>query len=577
MDPSDAAEMLGRALRERRLAVLAGARASAPTADATGRPYEGLPTPTEFVELCAAQIGYVDRRDDFVTACDKVLDRDGRAKLEELLLRYYRVPDAFQPPPAHRMLAWLPFSLYLTSNFDEFLERALEREGRFPYRLVDNADLVRLRQWHTPVVKYHGCVTRPATMVAATADFRALEEERSLVQDYVAAHLAGKHLLVVGHGLADSDLARILKGLADRLGEYNPSVFVLRPAEHDGRLPGLTFPAEAVTEDLTQFLSRLLHQARQPAPDTHSRGTDELWLSSAFFATLRQAATLPSETQVIDAFLHHLQEEIGARTDVEDVLADADVAVNLALQVRPNYEAVRKTWADVTELLRPLRDTAEAESALQHLQEKRAARINAFRHLGTTLVGRNERVLLYSQSQRVAQVLLGVPQAIQKTIHLFIAECRPKSPLPYQDATAICNQLAGTFYAITVCPDVVAGHLLRAHQIDRVVMGTHAVFVDEEGPYAFVNTCGSGMLAQAARRFGVAVDVVGEELKLERVARLEARDHIHIHEENDLLESAVGLRDISTRRASVEHLNIGYDLVDLEEGITVYVPDAPTK
>ena len=51
-------------------------------------------------------------------------------------------------------------------------------------------------------------------------------------------------------------------------------------------------------------------------------------------------------------------------------------------------------------------------------------------------------------------------------------------------------------------------------------------------------------------------------------------DHLHVHQESDLLESASGLRDMRTRRAEVEHLNVGYDLVVTETGIRIHLPDA---
>lgn len=197
MLPSDAAEVLGRALREDRLVALVGSRVSAKSRDTSGRSYDGLPTPAEFVELCARQFRYVSDSETFNGACDTVLDRDGRPVLEELLLRYYEVPEAFEIPPAHKMLSWLPFSFFITSNYDQFLERALERESKSPHILIENSDLVRLKRRNTPVVKYHGCVTRPNTLVGATADYENLSKRRVLLRDYVAANLAGKTLLVV--------------------------------------------------------------------------------------------------------------------------------------------------------------------------------------------------------------------------------------------------------------------------------------------------------------------------------------------------------------------------------------------
>jgi translation initiation factor 2B subunit (eIF-2B alpha/beta/delta family) len=297
-------------------------------------------------------------------------------------------------------------------------------------------------------------------------------------------------------------------------------------------------------------------------------------MASAFFAALRKAAVLPSETQVIDAFLSHLHEEVSARGSVEEVVDDAEAAVQMALSDRPNYEALRKTWAGVTKRLTGVTETAEAELTIQAILAERETAVGSFKSLGARVIKRNERILLYSQSQRVVQCLKGVPPALQKTIHLFVSECRPKSPGPYQDATATCQQLSDTYYSVTVCPDVVAGHLLATHQIDRLLMGAHAVFRSDGGEYhSFVNTCGSRLLTLAALKHGVRVDVIGETLKIEDVDEASANDHVHIHQENDLLESAVGLRDTGTRRGHISHLNIGYDLIPIEAGVYVHIPD----
>jgi len=189
-------------------------------------------------------------------------------------------------------------------------------------------------------------------------------------------------------------------------------------------------------------------------------------------------------------------------------------------------------------------------------------------------VSRGERILVYSQSQRVIDALLGVPQATQRTCELFISECRPKSPNPYQDAIAVCAELADSQYLVTVCPDVVAATLLATRQISKVMMGTHAIYQENDGtPYAFVNTCGSLAIAVVAKEYDVPVIVIGEKLKCDFVPLLEAEDHVHSHQESDLLQGALGLSELRTQRQEVAHLNIGYDLVTLGKGFQLEVPD----
>lgn len=412
-------------------------------------------------------------------------------------------------------------------------------------------------------------------MVAATRDYDDLESKRALVRDFISANLAGKTLLVVGHGLGDRDLDATLRTLTDELQGYRPDIFVLRESGDRGYVPQTALQPKVVAEDQTAFLSRLLQSTRQYAVGSPALSLDDAWLSSAFFATLRQAASLPSETQVIDAFLAHLHDELAARTSVQDVLADAAAAVELTLHQRPNFEAVRRTWLQVERALDGVAEPSAAEGAVRAMRDERASRISAFKTLGESLIERNERVLLYSQSQRVIQVLLGVPRSVQRTVHLFVAECRPKSPQPYQDAMAVCRQLEDTDFKVTVCPDVVAENLLLSNQITRVLLGTHALFRREHDSefFAFVNTCGSAPLTASAVASRVVVDVVGEELKIDVTEDSSVAASIAIHQEHDLIEAAESLKGASTRRAPIEHLNIGYDLVSVTDGVKIHVPD----
>jgi len=578
MEPEEAAQRLAEALRSDRLVVLVGSGASGNSKDSYGRVYSGLATPREFLTTVAKRRSYVDPKRGFVEGCDEIFKQESRAFLEDLLLNEYKRPETFQTPPAHKILAWLPFAAYLTSNYDQFLERELDRVRRRPSVVIANEDLARIRRDSVPVIKYHGCVSRPETMVATAVDHEQLYSRRHLVRQLIAINLAKSNLLVIGHGLTDKDLEQLLNDLLRDLGDYVPTIYVVREPSTVGDGFSIPFRHALVHEDLTQFLNRLVHQYRAFSYNLTSGAPvfDEAWLNSAFFAELRQASVLPSETQVLDAFLSHLVEELAARNEVQSVRVDAAMAVKLALKERPNYNALVKLWDDVDRtLISAGDDVAVAEEMIRAVIEAREQKKTLFRHLGKTVIKRAERVLIFSQSQRVIQTLLGVTSTIQKTCQLFIAECRPKSPYPYEDAAAICRELGDTDFSVSVCPDVVAINLLATGQIDRVLMGTHAIYVDENKErYAFVNTCGSLAIALAAERYEIPVIVVGEVLKLDNVPRDEAEDHLFKHDEHDLQAAAPALVELSTRRGAIHHTNIGYDLVPVSPMIKIEVPDA---
>lgn len=577
MDSQIAASNLARLIKQGRLVTLVGSGASADFVDDRGREYKGLPTPSQFVDSAREMRGYIPEGVDFENACDVIVEHEGRIALEQAIKQKYEVSHPHELPPAQKILAWLPFAAYFTSNYDQLLEWALEAEGQRPAVVIDNGDLVRLAKDAVPVIKYHGCVSRPRTMVAAARDYEAFAERTNLVRDLMKVTLASSNLLVIGHGLADSDLTKLLDDLLEGLGkDYIPAIYVVREPERRGSHLAVSHSYVEVFEDLTIFLGRLLNTFRaiDRADIPYAVVLDEDWLKSAFFTSIRRISVLPTETQVIDAFLEHLADELSARTDVQGVTQDADSAVLQALDERPNYEALTKVWERLQSSLVAVVDPGEAENVVRLEIQAREAKGPLFAQIGQRNVKRQDRILLYSQSKRVLQALLGVPAATQRTVDIFVAECRPKSPQPYDDATAVARSLAATSYAITICPDVVAINLISSGQITKVIMGTHAVFTHHNVPYAFVNTSGSLAMAIAAERFNVEVLVVAEVAKLKEVDPGETKDEIRASFEENLLTASTGIANLKSKRRAVEHLNIGYDLVPIEGNLRIEVADA---
>lgn len=577
METQSAAKNLARLLKQGRLVTLVGSGASADYVDERGRAYRGLPIPEQFVRLARESRDYLAEDTPFESACESIITHEGRVTLEQLLKQQYEVSRRSEMPPAHRILAWLPFAAYFTSNYDQLLEWAIEESNNeVPAVVIDNSDLARLARDAVPVIKYHGCVSRPMTMVATPSDYAEFAERTNLVRDLMKVTLASSNLLVIGHGLRDSDLTNIINDLLTGLGkDYIPTIYVVREPARAGSDLDVKYKYIDVFEDLTVFLSRLLnvYRSMDRADVPYAVIVEEDWLKSAFFTSIRRISVLPTETQVIDAFLEHLADELSARTDVSGVVEDANSAVLQALDERPNYEALANAWSALNPLLAAVTDPAEAETMVREEIAQRAAKEPLFAQIGKQELTRNERILLYSQSKRVLQVLRGVPVQAQRTIDLFVAECRPKSPQPYDDATAIARSLADTNYAVTICPDVVAINLMSSGQITKVVMGTHAVFTTSGVPYAFVNTAGSLAVAIAAERYDIEVLVIAETAKLKEVDPNATSDEVRPSFEENLLTASTGIAGLESLRRPVDHLNIGYDLVPISGRMRVVVAD----
>lgn len=108
---------------------------------------------------------------------------------------------------AHALLAALPASEVVTTNYDRLFEIASEPvvgAGGLavlgPGRRTDRA------RW---LLKMHGCVTRPEEIVLTRTDYLRYAEERGALMGIVQALLMTRHMLFVGFSLDDPNFHRI--------------------------------------------------------------------------------------------------------------------------------------------------------------------------------------------------------------------------------------------------------------------------------------------------------------------------------------------------------------------------------
>jgi tetratricopeptide (TPR) repeat protein len=158
------------------------------------------------------------------------VDEHGREHLEDLLVSALGNP-TLEPSDLHRALADLPVSLFFTTNYDELLERALEARGEHPDTIVDNRHVALLNDLTaTTVVKMHGCVTLPDTIVLAREDYERYAERHTAIITYLQALLATRTFLFVGFSFADPNFRAIHDAIGRALGQYQRRAYALMKA-----------------------------------------------------------------------------------------------------------------------------------------------------------------------------------------------------------------------------------------------------------------------------------------------------------------------------------------------------------
>ncbi len=166
----------------------------------------------------------------------------GHAKLSySELLAAIPVPNFDEPNDPYRILAGLPFSVYVTTNHDDFLIRAMNRRvevDKKPRREISHwyedqaglndfapSDAIVKPEIAMPVVFHlYGHIGEPDSLVLTEddhLDFLAAQvEEKRIVPPHVAAAFKTHALLLLGYRLSDLDF-RVLLRLLERYKSRN--------------------------------------------------------------------------------------------------------------------------------------------------------------------------------------------------------------------------------------------------------------------------------------------------------------------------------------------------------------------
>src|SRR5262249_8070865 len=101
----------------------------------------------------------------------------------------------------HALLARMPVDEVVTTNYDDLFARAGTAAGR-PCAVLPGGAIRRGERW---ILKMHGTVQRPETIVLTRADYLRFQETRSALAGIVQALLLTRHMLFVGFSLHDDN------------------------------------------------------------------------------------------------------------------------------------------------------------------------------------------------------------------------------------------------------------------------------------------------------------------------------------------------------------------------------------
>lgn len=213
------AQRIARLAREGRLVAFLGAGASMGA---------GLPSWSQLLENLAHR---ADLRDSERDELRHLEARDAGRILDQRLKPRGGLAKAVEEETAaargslvHLLVASLPISEVVTTNYDTLFESAWRNTGRQP-RILPWDPLADARPW---LLKLHGSTDHPDSIVLSRDDYLRFEGEGVALAGIVQAMLLTRHMLFVGYSLSDDNFHRLVHQVRTAIGStkgQKPTLF----------------------------------------------------------------------------------------------------------------------------------------------------------------------------------------------------------------------------------------------------------------------------------------------------------------------------------------------------------------
>jgi hypothetical protein len=123
----------------------------------------------------------------------------------------------------HQILASLPIRTYWTTNYDDLIEKTLEKYGKITdvKRCPENLAISKPRR-DAVIYKMHGDITMSHDAVLTKDDYENYNEKRQLYTTALQGDLVSKTFLFIGFSFEDPNLEYILSRIRILLGNNTP-------------------------------------------------------------------------------------------------------------------------------------------------------------------------------------------------------------------------------------------------------------------------------------------------------------------------------------------------------------------
>jgi len=145
---------------------------------------------------------------EFLMVAQELLERLGGQAISDFMSDVFD-PDSIVPARIHELIAAMPFRGYLTTNYDNLLERAYVhvRNRQIDWACSDENKRISVLIERNPfLLKLHGDLSTPGSIVLAHRDYARLLSDKKYL-DMLTSLLSNYTLLMFGYSLSDLDSA----------------------------------------------------------------------------------------------------------------------------------------------------------------------------------------------------------------------------------------------------------------------------------------------------------------------------------------------------------------------------------
>jgi tetratricopeptide (TPR) repeat protein len=184
------------------------------------------PTWNRLIRDLALEAGLPTRNLDHLDLPQWYVEAQGREALERYLVRIFDAPA--EPTSLQRTLARFSWDVIFTTNYDQLLERAFYEQGREVDVVVEDTQVGRVTERsRTTLVKMHGCVSRPHSLVVTREDYDAYDVRHPATITYLQSLLSTRTFLFVGFSLRDPNFRNIYHLVQQVLGSFRRYAYAI--------------------------------------------------------------------------------------------------------------------------------------------------------------------------------------------------------------------------------------------------------------------------------------------------------------------------------------------------------------